>query len=145
MKVRKLVLTATPVLIVLGALTAVLAWSRTAPVFSGTVAITFTERGLDRPDKKISVTDAREVQRILGTIHLKRKDSCQCSHLHEVTFLKPAGQIEVSICEHCFAVLGAKKNGWYPHVRDYWMPTQFYSEFRKLALSRTNEHWHVQP
>jgi len=142
--VRKLIMTAVPVLVVLAALATVWAWKRAAPVFSGTVSITFTER-YDQPDKKITVTDPKEVRRIIGTIHLTRKDACSCSHVHEVTFDKPAERIEVSFCDHCFAVLGAKKNGWYPNARDYSMPKEFYSEFRELALSRTNEHWHVQP
>ena len=137
-------MTAGPVIVALAALTAVWAWRRAVPVFSGTAAITFTER-LDTPEKKITVTDAKEVQRIVGTIHLVRKRACSCSHIHEATFEKPTERIEVSFCDHCFAVLGTKKNGWYPNVRDYWMPKEFYSEFRKLALSRTNENWHVQP
>lgn len=138
-------MTAGPVIVVLVALAAFWRSRHGVPVFSGTEAITFTERGVDEPDKKISVTDPKEVQRILGTIRLARKDPCACSHVHSVTFQTPTDRVEVSFCDHCFAVLGAKKNGWYPNVRDYSMPKEFYSAFRRLALTRTNEHWHVLP
>ena len=145
MQVSKRIVTVAPVVVVVTALAVVWAWRRAAPAFNGTVTITFTERGNNEPDKRISVTDPTGVQRFLGTIHLRRREPCNCAHLHQVTFQKPNERIEVSFCDHCFAVLGDKKNGWYPNVREYWMPKEFYSEFRKLALSGTNEAWHVHP
>lgn len=133
-----------PVIILLAGFGVVWAIRRTPPSFEGTTSITFTERGFDQPDKQMHVTDPKEVHRIVSSIHLARKDPCPCVHIHNVTFEKAAERIEVSICDHCFAVLIGKQNGWYPNVRDYSMPREFYAEFRRLTLSRTNEAWHVQ-
>jgi len=118
-------------------------WHR-LPKFNDTTAILFSEGGIDDPDRKtFVVTDPKEIHRIVSTIRLRHKEPCECSHNQEITFQKAAGSIKVSICGHCFSILGAKRNGWYPNVREYAMPAEFYEEFRALALARTNEQWHL--
>ena len=141
---RSLVLTVAALVVVLATWTAVWECKRAVPVFSGTVAISFTER-YDQPHKRITVSDPTEVQRIVGTIRLRSKKPCECSHIHEVTFQTPTGRIDVTFCDHCFGVLGTRQNGRSPNGREYSMPREFYAEFRRLVLSRTNEHWRVSP
>jgi hypothetical protein len=90
------------------------------------------------------VSAVKEVQKIVATIHLTPKDPCNCPpHSHQAIFQKPSEQIEISFCDHCFDVLGAQKNGKYQNVQGYSMPKEFYSEFRKIISSRTNEHWEL--
>jgi len=143
MRRKKLIRSAVLIIFGIAALIAVYSWTHPERVFKGTTAITFTERGFQEPDMKIIVTNPADVQRILGTIQLAPKSACMCSHIQQATFQKPNEMVEASICGHCFSILGRKKDGWYPNVREYWMPAGFYAEFRRLALSRTNEHWHV--
>lgn len=140
---RKIILISVLVIVIVVSLA--FAWPsiRAWTAFTGTIAITFTERGFGEPDKSIVITDVKEVQRLLGTIRLSRKQTCDCSHIQNVIFQKSKKQVEVSFCDHCFDILGPKRNGWYSKVREYSMPNEFYAEFRRLVLSRTNEHWHV--
>jgi hypothetical protein len=104
-------------------------------LFGNTTSITFTEIGIGQPNKSLTVTDQAEVERIVGTIRLQSKELCPCAHRHFAFFQKPGGAVGVSFCDHCFNV-GAKH---------YEMPKEFYAEFRRLVLSRTNEVWEVQP
>ena len=115
------------------------------PGFHDTSRITFTQRGHDQPEQTLVVDDLKEVQRFVSTLRLTRKQPCPCSHNYEVTFITRTEEIKVSICNHCFDVLGAKNGGWYRNVRYYSMPEDFYTLFRNLALSRTNENWDVPP
>jgi hypothetical protein len=109
-------------------------------IVANTTRITFTELGFDQPDKSFAVIEPAEVQRIIGTIRLRSKRPCSCGvHLHQATFQKPSGQVQVSFCIHCFDVLAA--NGSYEGAKLYKMPKEFYAEFCRLADSQTNEEW----
>lgn len=136
-------------ILLLLAATAVLIFLR-APRSAGrligdTTSITFRERGFEQLEKSFAVTDQADVQRIVGSIRLRRKDPCPCAHLHEATFQKPEGNVRVSFCDRCFDVLAGQTSASHEGATLYEMPKEFYAEFRRLVHSRTNEEWHVRP
>ena len=145
MRATKSIVAGGTVIILLVTVSVFWRWKRPAPTFSNTTAITFTEGRSEPFGKELTITNAEQVRRVLNTIRLVPKQPCQCSHEHKVTFQTLTGRIEVSFCDHCFAVLGDKKDGWYQNVRDYAMPKEFYAEFRRLVSNRTNEVWQVLP
>ncbi len=141
---KRLLLSAAIPLLLLGAFLVSSRLTRTEVSFIGTKAITFIE-DYDGPQKKITVTNQTEVGQLLRTIRLVPKRPCACAHIHRVIFHKSGGTLEVSICDHCFAVEIPTKRRNSHRTVEYEMPPEFYAAFRTLALRRSNENWMVSP
>ena len=63
---------------------------------------------------------AKEVDKFLARLAFKAKDPCGCAHQEGLVFhTRSAGDLTVSICDHCIAFQGS----------DYRMPPEFYREF----------------
>ena len=111
-----------------------------AAVFNGMTAITFTQPTFNAP--AITVTEPKEVQRIIGTLHLTPAPSpCGIKPLHIAIFKKGTQQMEVMFCRCHFLPWGVKGLDASTAPWGYLMPEEFYSEFSKLIRDRTNEPW----
>jgi hypothetical protein len=114
--------------------------------FATTTNILFVQHGFGQePDRTLRLTDTNEVRHLVSLIQLKPKENCMCApHELEAIFQTRTGELRVSLCDHCFAVVlprGPSSN----EVAGYWMPKEFYQEFRQLALSRGAGKWDVPP
>jgi beta-lactamase regulating signal transducer with metallopeptidase domain len=69
---------------------------------------------------KETIKDPAEIDWLLATIKLEEKNPSGCRHLESAVFVKDKGNIEVSLCEHCFDFGG----------KTYRMPTGFYQLFK---------------
>jgi hypothetical protein len=114
--------------------------------FALTTNILFLQRGFGQePDKTMRITDTNEVHRLVSLIQLRPKEDCMCApHELEAIFQSPTREIRVSLCDHCLDVFTPRSPSS-NEVTGYWMPKEFYQEFRQLALSRGSGKWDVPP
>ena len=118
------------------------------PSFEDTTALSsvtniiFTGRGPENQRRQMEVTEAKQVAHLVSLIRLQRKDPCACGHSFEAVFQRPAGEIRVSFCSHCFDVLDSTNPSSYEGARLYRMPPEFYAEFRRLAQTQAPD-WNI--
>ncbi len=65
-----------------------------------------------------------DVAFLVSLINLERKGPCACIHLDRIVFQTRQGEIEASVCNHCFDV---ENQGLFK------MPSRFYREFCRLC------------
>ena len=89
--------------------------------FAGTTKIVLaSELEKDPAKKTVTVSDAAEIAKFLGAIKLEAKTPCACDHVLSAVFTTPAGDVRVSLCDHCFDFGG----------KTYKMPAAFYALFQ---------------
>jgi hypothetical protein len=76
--------------------------------------------------RSFTVSDTNEIRQLVSFSKVSVKQPCACIHLFTALMQSPAGDIQVSFCDHCFDIVGGEFAG------DYHMPSHFYDEFQKL-------------
>jgi hypothetical protein len=83
---------------------------------------------------RLTLTNLTEIQHLLDTLQLRRKDPCACGpHAFEATFQVTNRSIRVSFCDHCFDLYPSNPNGTAVECLNYKMPPQFFAMFRELV------------
>ena len=100
--------------------------------FTGTKEVRLIHGDLGSPKAKtVVITDKAKIEKLVATIKLEKKVPCACDHIQHAVFVTAAGEITVSLCDHCFDVGKAT----------YRMPPEFY----KLYMAYWQEASARQP
>lgn len=85
--------------------------------FTGTKEVRLIHGDLGSPKAKtIVITDKAKIAKLVATIKLEKKEPCACDHVQHAVFVTDAGQVTLSLCDHCFDIGKAT----------YKMPPEFY-------------------
>ena len=73
--------------------------------FTGTKEVHLIHGDLGSPKAKtIVITDRAKIAKLVATIKLEKKEPCACDHIQHAVFVTAAGEVTVSLCDHCFDV-----------------------------------------
>ena len=79
------------------------AWA--AEDFTGTKEVRLIHGDLGSPKAKtVVITDKAKIEKLVATIKLEKKVPCACDHIQHAVFVMGAGEITVSLCDHCFDI-----------------------------------------
>jgi hypothetical protein len=98
--------------------------------FTGTKEVRLIHGDLGGPKAKtIVVTDKAKIEKLVSTIKLEKKVPCACDHIQHAVFVTGAGEVTVSLCDHCFDIGKAT----------YRMPPEFYKLYTVYWLEAANK------
>jgi hypothetical protein len=80
--------------------------------------------------EQFAVSDAKEIRKFVSSIHFAPGQPLVDDHIFGAKFQRPAGEIFVTFCSHCFDIVDSEHPDRGPH---YAMPEGFFTEFSKVA------------
>ncbi len=117
------------------------AWAQTpatepaASGFTGVKEVRLSREAAAGKVRALVITDMGKIERLVGTIKLEKKEPCACEHLESAVFVTDAGEIKVSLCDHCFDFGG----------KTYRMPAEFYRLFQTYLSEAATQPAASQP
>ena len=79
-------------------------------------------------EERFVVSDAKQVQELVSTIHLEPQGGFNDLHYYRAVFKGASGEVSAHFCPYCFTIRNEKGG-----EDNYRMPDKFYATFQTLA------------
>lgn len=84
--------------------------------FAGTRSIVLTGERL----QKTVVSTEDQVAALVAAISLEPKEACACKHRAQAIFKTDDAEIRVSLCDHCFNIVGGEETKYYKMNKPFY-------------------------